>query len=179
MRKTLSELHQEIQPIVDLTKKELQALSKDELLNYQKKLIRNSKRVNVEKIRYINNNNVQANATQRVLELEEKSELIDEILFEKATLKNKEKSEAIKHPFINDETLKLFNSILEKWNYNKDLKYAYIFNELFPENHHCGEYEFFVRKYYKSIIKFNYNNAISDKIIEELKKIIKEELKNN
>ena len=148
-------------------------------MNYQKELIRNIKRVNVEKIRYIHKNNVQANAAQRVLELEEKSELIDEILFEKATLKNKEKSEAIKHPFINDETFKLFNSILEKWNYNSDIKYAYIFNELFTETHHCGEYEFFIRKYYKSIIKFNYNNAISEKVIKQLKKIKEEELKNN
>ncbi len=92
---------------------------------------------------------------------------------EEETKINKLNIQKTTHPFIDDEMLSTFNHILEKWNYDKDLKYAYIFNELMPEEYSHSEYEKYIRDNYKQIIKFNYNNANSKTIIQNLRKIIK------
>jgi hypothetical protein len=92
---------------------------------------------------------------------------------EEETIKNKDYLKKTTHPFIDNEMLVVFNHIMDKWDYEKDIKYAYIFNELLPEGHNPSNYEKWVRNNYKQIIKFNYNNAISAKTIQSLRQIIK------
>lgn len=112
---------------------------------------------------------------QRASLLEFNSFLSDELnkVIKKENKINKFNIQKTTHPFIDDEMLGTFNYILEKWNYDKDLKYAYIFNELMPEEYSRSEYEKYIRDNYKQIIKFNYNNANSKTIIQNLRQIIK------
>lgn len=80
---------------------------------------------------------------------------------------------SINHPFEDDNMYELFKYIINNWEYDKDLKYAYIFNEIMPEGHQPKEYEKFIRNNFKPIGKFNYNNAVSTNIITELRNLIK------
>jgi hypothetical protein len=112
---------------------------------------------------------------ERAILLEYSFFLTDEIknINKKENKENKDDIKKSIHPFVDNKMLELFNYIIEKWNYDKHLKYSYIFNEIMPENHPPGEYENYIRINYEQIGKFNYNNANSEKIIQNLRQIIK------
>lgn len=169
MRKTLRQLHFEIQHIMDLSFQELEAVPKKELSSYLKELKWNCKYVMAEKKRHTYSSNIQSNAESRIIDIEKQIESISEILNNKKITKN---IQGTAHPFVNEEMFAIFNHIIENWDYDKDLKYAYIFNELMPESQTPGEYENYIRNNYKQIIKFNYNNANSKKVKLHLRQII-------
>ncbi|MCG1035738.1 hypothetical protein [Polaribacter sargassicola] len=172
MRKTLRELHFEIEHIMNLSVQELNTSSKKELLEHLKELKWNCKYVEAEKKRHTYSYNIQSNAERRIIDIEKQMEIINEIINQEETVKNKEINSSMTHPFENDKMLELFNYIIRNWDYNKDLKYAYIFNELMPENQPPGKYENYIRKNHKQIGKFNYNNANSKTVIDNLRQII-------
>lgn len=173
MRKTLNQLHSEIQPIMKLSIQELEMTSKEKLKKFLKDLKWNCKHVKAEKIRHTYSNNIQANAERRIIDIEMQMENISEVLEKKEITENRALIQKTSHPFVDDEMLSTFNYIIKNWDYDKDLKYAYIYNELKPNTPPCSKYEKYIRDNYKQIIKFNYNNAISNKVIEDLKEIIR------
>ena len=174
MGKTLRQLHFEIQHIMDLSIQELETTPKEELKEFLKELKWNCRYVIAEKKRHTYSNNIQANAERRIIDIEMQMENISEVLNKEEITKDKDNIKKTSHPFVDDKTLSIFNNIMEKWDYDKDIKYAYIFNELMPENHPPSEYEKYIRENYnKLIVKFNYNNANSKKVKQRLREIIR------
>lgn len=99
---------------------------------------------------------------------------IDSIL--KKQNKNPE-TEDLKHPFKDDKTNDLFNYIIEKWKYDKDIKFAYIYNN-FESKPYKNDYERFIRKRFSFKGLFNYNNAVGKKAIEYLEDLTSSFYKN-
>ena len=92
MRKTLSQLHYEIEHIMNLSIQELETIKKKELSSHLKELKWNRKYIKAEKKRHIHSYNIQSNAERRIIDIKKQMEIISEILNrkeEKAT-KNKE-----------------------------------------------------------------------------------------
>ena len=76
---------------------------------------------------------------------------------------NKKDNESIKHPFKDDNTLDLFNYIVDNWDYDKQQKWADIWNELNLSDHYIAPYQ---NEYKAYIIKrFNYTGKFQfDKV---------------
>jgi len=84
----------------------------------------------------------------------------------------------IKHPFKDDNTFNLFNYIVNNWNYNPDIKWAYIYNFLNDPKINGNEYERYVRETQNFKGLFNYNNANSQKVYDALDKLKKSFIEN-
>jgi len=77
-------------------------------------------------------------------------------------------------PFTDPKTHELFNYIVDNWVYNKDLRYAYIYNYLVDVLNYSiiqTDYEKFIRTKY-NVGRVYFENANSQKRIEQIKTIV-------
>ena len=91
---------------------------------------------------------------------------------------NQTEEKTIKSPFKNPETLKLFNYIVDNWNYKSDIKWAYIYNFFDDPKIYHNEYERYVRETQNFNGLFKYYNANSKKVYKALKELKEAFLKN-
>lgn len=141
--------------VTDRSIKDLESTPKDELLNYLDILDEalvfiklNIKKYKSQALILLNEHNK--------LKVKKTRKQIKRIL-----KNNKEEVQEIQHPFKDDETHQLFNYIVEKWDYQNDIKYAYIFN--FLDVNFKSDFERYVRKRFNFKGLFKYNNATSQK----------------
>lgn len=95
-------------------------------------------------------------------------------LIENTTFNESKEVKEIQTPFTDPKTHELFNYIVDKWNYDKDLKYAYIFNYLVDTLDFTiieTDYEKYIRTKY-NIGRVYYQNANSEKRIKQIEDII-------
>lgn len=141
--------------ITDLSIKDLESTPKDELLNYLEILDEILVLIKLDIKKYKTHGLILL-SEHRKLKVKKTRKQIKRIL-----KNNKEEIREIQHPFKDDETYQLFNYIVEKWDYQNDIKYAYIFN--FLEVNFKSDFERYVRKRFDFKGLFNYSNANSIK----------------
>jgi hypothetical protein len=86
-------------------------------------------------------------------------------------LNNKPQQVTTKHPFETTKTLELFNYIAHNWEYKADIKWAYIYMFFDNPKIYKNIYERHIRKTKDFEGLFNYNNANSPKVYDELKEL--------
>lgn len=78
--------------------------------------------------------------------------------------------------FKSEKSNQIFDFIIENWNYIPDIKYSYLYN-YFETEHleylYKNEYERFIRTQFNFTGKFQYDKAISEKVIKQLKDLEK------
>lgn len=167
--------YRDIEYIVKMEFKQLESKSITELADYKIELKDVFRRLKTDRQGFDKRKSFYKNAGNKMNDLMAQIDKIKKIIKDKKRQQkiNKGTKQVKSHPFIDDETLELFNYIVENWDYKYDLKFSYIFNELIPGGNPPGDYEKYVRTNVKMVGKFNYNNALSKKIIDELKGLIK------
>lgn len=110
--------------IIDLSIKDLESTPKDDLLNYLEILDEALVFIKYNIIKHNNHALILLNENRK-LKVKKTRKQIKRIL-----KNNKEEVREIQHPFKDDETYQLFNFIVEKWEYDKDQKWADIWNAL-------------------------------------------------
>ncbi|WP_166386790.1 hypothetical protein [Polaribacter sp. 11A2H] len=172
-----------IEHILNTNKEELTNKTEDFLSKYIKELNLAIEEFETIK-RYAFRDHTRQNSDFKILKIKSKIKEIEEIKDYKRVEIVEDNKPNLKHPFTNNETFKLFEFIVKKWNYSYNQKWADIWNELsFSDKYKApfkNDYQAFIIKSYGYTGKFQYDKLkdTNNKNKKELIKIIEEFDKN-